>query len=303
MPGMGLLPPTYSFADLVAESGLTERQIRTLLAERVVPRADRQGRGARYPKATLDRLKLVRLIRERGPASTSLEQVRDLLDSLTPGEIEGLAEGRIPFRLVDDGDDRGSVGELDARGGVRRRPRPPREELVAAAPLADLPDDDGQEGSGDGDEAEDEHEDADDHEESAGELRALADRPRGGRRAGRGRSRRAAADSPPDPRAAPADRPRPKPASRQLDELVRRLAAVERALSQRGRARVGRVRTSTWHRVAAGRGLEIHARGPLADEQLELLEEAARVLERLIHQPSLGDRRLRVEVPPAEDGD
>lgn len=282
------LPPTYSLADLVAESGLTERQIRTLLSEGVVPRADRRGRGARYPKSTLDRLKLVRLIREHGPPSTSLEQVRDLLDGLTPAEIAGLAEGRIPFQLIDDGEDRGTVGTLGPGGRVERRPPPPRAEampVARAAPALEDPDEP--------DDDDDFDADADADEPvvlSSADRLAAAPRSCGAGRDTSGRRRK-------DHRSPIALHPRERrsAAARQLDELVRRLEAVERAIGQRGRSRVGRIETDTWHRVAAGRELEIHARGPLAPEQLELLEDAARVLERLIHQPSLGDARLRVE--------
>lgn len=256
---------TYSFAELAAEAGLTERTLRSYIQRELIPRGSSKGRGARYGEDHLDRLRLIARIRAEGPRSTTLEQVRQIMDQLAPEAIRGLLDGSIPLVLVDDGSDEGRVVGLPtidrpASSGVARSPAPI--DAASAAPA---------------DEADDDHdEDEENHEvpDTSGIFPLLL-------------------------QMAPRERPKVAVDGRRLLQrssagtILRRLidrlrredgvAHDDDAESRRPHVRVSERPPETWHRVRAGRDLEIHARGPLDDASLETLREAASELARLIY--------------------
>ena len=84
-------------------------------------------------------------------------------------------------------------------------------------------------------------------------------------------------------------------APRQLDELIKRLRFAERALGTAGRFRESIETPAEWHRVSAGKDLEIHARGPLSADDLALLKEAAELLALMLRGPS-GSRLQQITI-------
>lgn len=98
----------YSMAELVEESGFTERQIRHYISEGLVKGAEGMGRNARYSEETLVRLKLIRKLKERDVEPLgrpmTLREMKNTLDSLDPSQIEYLLSGAAMFQLIDTED-------------------------------------------------------------------------------------------------------------------------------------------------------------------------------------------------------
>jgi DNA-binding transcriptional MerR regulator len=236
-----MAPPTYSFAELVAAAGVPERQVRTYLSRGLLPRSDRKGRGALYSQEVLDRLKVIVKIRQQAPTAT-LDQVAELLTQLDASMIAAIADGRMPFEMIDDGRDEARVVSAEDREKVLRQ-------VHESSRKKRRPDADGR----------------DERPRDPVRLTAVGGQTRVQMsRSGTKRST----------------------AARQLEELIRRLEFVEARLGTSGRTRAPDREPETWHRISAGRDLEIHARGPLDDEQLDLLQHAARLLKRFTHGPS-----------------
>jgi DNA-binding transcriptional MerR regulator len=82
----------YRLADLAAATGFSVRQIRYYIVQRLVPGAgDERGPQTMYGEETLDRLKLIARYKSMPvpPAdrTLTLEEIRRLLDAMTPQEI------------------------------------------------------------------------------------------------------------------------------------------------------------------------------------------------------------------------
>lgn len=83
----------HTIADLAALSGLSVRTIRYYVAEGLVPPAGRDGKGARYPEATLARLRLIARLRD---AHQPLAEIRRRLEALSDEEVGALLETSAP---------------------------------------------------------------------------------------------------------------------------------------------------------------------------------------------------------------
>jgi DNA-binding transcriptional MerR regulator len=87
-------PAAYTISELAEQSGVEPRTIRSYVEKGIIPGPDSLGRAARYPRESLDRLKVLQLLRDANRGLT-LDQLRMLLQSLGPAEVSGLADGRI----------------------------------------------------------------------------------------------------------------------------------------------------------------------------------------------------------------
>lgn len=98
----------YSMAELVEESGFTERQIRHYISEGLVKGAEGMGRNARYSEETLVRLKLIRKLKEQDVEPLgrplTLREMKNTLDSLDGSQVEYLLSGAAMFKLIDTED-------------------------------------------------------------------------------------------------------------------------------------------------------------------------------------------------------
>lgn len=256
-----MAPRTYSFSELAEHAGIPERQLRTYLTRGLIPRSDRRGRGARYSQEALDRLLVITRIRTQAPPGTTLDQVAELLEQLDPDMITAIADGRIPFQLIDDGRPEARVAHVDRF-----------QERTDAPPVASFR----HRGDAPGESA------------SRPPKRAHVVRLHDGESSGErpGDPVRLAAGAGRRPTVRLDASSRRSTAARQLDELVQRLQHAEQVLGAGGQSRVEVKESETWHRIAAGRDLEIHARGPLSEEDLELLQEAARLMRSMLRGPS-----------------
>jgi DNA-binding transcriptional MerR regulator len=84
---------TLSLQELADLTGTEPRTIRSYVERGVIPGPETMGRGARYPWESLDRLRVFQLLRDANPG-LSVDQIRQLLQSLTPAVISDIAEGR-----------------------------------------------------------------------------------------------------------------------------------------------------------------------------------------------------------------
>jgi DNA-binding transcriptional MerR regulator len=84
----------FTINELADASGVEPRTIRSYVEKGLIPGPDSLGRGARYPKESLDRLKVLQLLRDANRTLT-LDQIRMLLQSIGPSELSALAEGRM----------------------------------------------------------------------------------------------------------------------------------------------------------------------------------------------------------------
>ena len=91
----------FSIHQLASEAGVEPRTIRSYVKKGLIPGPESLGRGARYPRAAVDRLKVLQLIRD-ADRSLTLDQIRMLLHKLAPSELRGLADGRLRISAVLD---------------------------------------------------------------------------------------------------------------------------------------------------------------------------------------------------------
>jgi DNA-binding transcriptional MerR regulator len=138
----------FTISELTAESGVEPRTIRSYVEKGIIPGPDSLGRGARYPQDSLDRLKVLQLLRDAN-RSLTLDQIRVLLQSLGPSELRGLADGRLRIGALLDTDADGGppqrTAALDYLTSIRRLKRPSHqlsERLVqaGASPHTDFDD-------------------------------------------------------------------------------------------------------------------------------------------------------------------
>ena len=95
----------FTLQELAALSGVEARTIRSYFEQGLLRGADRTGRGARYTKYHLDRLKAIRLLRSAN-RSVPLPKIRVLLQQLSDEQVESIASGRaVVGALIDTDDD------------------------------------------------------------------------------------------------------------------------------------------------------------------------------------------------------
>ncbi len=93
----------HSLQELSELTGIEMRTIRSYVGRGLIPAPDSLGRGARYQRATLDRLRVMQLLRDSN-RNVSLDQLRVLLQSLTPSQIAAIADGNIKIGALIDTD-------------------------------------------------------------------------------------------------------------------------------------------------------------------------------------------------------
>lgn len=103
----------YSLHDLAALTGIEARTIRSYVERGLIPAPDSLGRGARYPRTTLDRLRVMLLLRDAN-RGVSLDQLRVVLQSLSPSQIAAIANGDIKIGALIDTDARPSGADVTA---------------------------------------------------------------------------------------------------------------------------------------------------------------------------------------------
>ena len=88
---------------LSAETGVEPRTIRSYVEKGVLPGPESLGRGATYPRETLDRLKVLQLLRDANRTLT-LDQIRVLLHGIGPSQMRAIAAGDLRIGAVIDSD-------------------------------------------------------------------------------------------------------------------------------------------------------------------------------------------------------
>jgi len=95
----------YTLDDLQELSGFDRRTIAYYVQIELLPRVGRRGRRTRYPKTFLDRLLVIRRLRnleENGEISPlNLSEMKVILDQLSEQMIEELASGKEPLHAID----------------------------------------------------------------------------------------------------------------------------------------------------------------------------------------------------------
>jgi DNA-binding transcriptional MerR regulator len=110
--------------ELAAQTGVEPRTIRSYVEKGVILGPESFGRGARYPRETLDRLKVLQLLRDAN-RSLTLDQIRVLLNSIGPSPLREVAEGTVRIGAVIDTDAAGTsplpkTAAMDYLHGLRR---------------------------------------------------------------------------------------------------------------------------------------------------------------------------------------
>ncbi len=217
------------------------------------------GRGATYGPEHLDRLLAWKRLRNGAPAGTTNAQLKALIDHLAENRalLQGVADGSIPFKLVDDQSEAVQVALIPA----------PLTAGASAAPEAKVPP---------------ALADSSRRDKNAPAMEYLA-RLRAG---GKGALSTAAAANAPAAAGATlqlgANVAARSAARIPLDRLHASLAAWVELHAPNVRTKP--VQSETWHRVRVGRDLTIAARGPLAPEELALLDAVGELLQRALYR-------------------
>ncbi len=116
--------------ELAAQTGVEPRTIRSYVEKGVILGPESFGRGARYPRETLDRLKVLQLLRDAN-RSLTLDQIRVLLNSIGPSQLREVAEGTVRIGAVIDTDAAGTsplpkTAAMDYLHGLRRSQSQPQ---------------------------------------------------------------------------------------------------------------------------------------------------------------------------------
>lgn len=99
-------PTEHTLDDLVQATGFSKRQIRFYITKQLVPGAgDSRGPNATYGQETLQRLRLIGVLKEKrieptGRAMT-LDEIGHALDTLSAEGIEALLAGRAELAILD----------------------------------------------------------------------------------------------------------------------------------------------------------------------------------------------------------
>ena len=84
----------FSLQELSDATGIEPRTIRSYIERGIVPGPDTRGRHSTYSRETLDRLRVLNLLRD-ARRDVSLDQIRVLLAQLSPSQVRGIADGSI----------------------------------------------------------------------------------------------------------------------------------------------------------------------------------------------------------------
>jgi DNA-binding transcriptional MerR regulator len=102
---MHTLNPKLRMHDLVQRTGFTERRIRFYIVQGLVPGAERKGPDATYDQATLDRLLLIRELKDKKVAPTNrklrLDEIRETLTALGEEGARYFADNPQALTIVD----------------------------------------------------------------------------------------------------------------------------------------------------------------------------------------------------------
>jgi DNA-binding transcriptional MerR regulator len=123
----------FTLQELSDATGVEPRTIRSYVEKGLVPGPESLGRGARYPRESLDRLKVLQLLRDANRGLT-LDQIRLLLKRLGPAELRGLADGRIRIAALLDTDQ--LAGDAPSRSAAAEYLRTLRAEVPGRLPAA-----------------------------------------------------------------------------------------------------------------------------------------------------------------------
>lgn len=237
----------YSLEDLEAAAEVPARQIRELIRLRTIPAPSSKGRGATYGTEHLYRLRAWKRLRDDLPRTTTSDQIRRLLNTLSDqGLLRQIADGTIPFSLVDDqSDEVRVVGEPASYEPIRQAP----------APLSEAPSI---------------------NDAALQYLRSL----KATRQAPATLTVRKHFAKPHlEVNLGAAER---SGAQLSLERLFTALDAY--ASSHAADVRVNQPKSETWHRVTVGGDLEIAARGPLSTDEIQLLETVGQLLQQTIYR-------------------
>lgn len=249
----------HSLDDLERATRVPRRQIRELVRLGILPAPSSRGRGASYGMEHLDRLRVWKRLRREAPAGTTNEQLRVLIDQLhDQGLLRPMADGKIPFDLIDDGREAATIATSTAPLAMAE-PAPAAYEM-----------------EGDESPAEGMSHPSDINESALEYLRSIRPTPRPAARltmqAGE-TATRFAVDLGGAKRSG---------AHRMMDRLMEALGAY--VAQHAPGVRVNPSRSETWQRVTVGKDLEISARGPLTPDEIQLLETVGQLLQQAIYR-------------------
>jgi excisionase family DNA binding protein len=129
-------PQGLTLQELASETGVEPRTIRSYVEKGVIPGPETRGRGARYSRDTLDRLKVLQLLRDAN-RELSLDQVRVLLHSIGPSQARAIADGTLRIGAVIDTEARSagfSRTALDYLQGLKTQSKKAHDE-TAGGPM------------------------------------------------------------------------------------------------------------------------------------------------------------------------
>lgn len=92
---------SFSLQELADQTGLEARTIRSYVERGLVAGPDSMGRGARYPRETFDRLRVLQLLRDAN-RDVTLDQLRVVLHSLSPKQVRAIADGSLRIGALID---------------------------------------------------------------------------------------------------------------------------------------------------------------------------------------------------------
>ena len=237
----------YSLEDLEAAADVPGRQVRELIRLGILPAPSSKGRGATYGTEHLYRLRAWKRLRDDLPRTTTSDQIRRLLNTLSDqGLLRQIADGTVPFTLVDDQSDEVRVEEAHASYDTIREP---------SARLSNAP------GINDA---------------ALSYLQSL----KATRQAPATLTMRAPFAKPQlEVHLGAAER---SGAQLSLERLFTALDAY--VSSHSADVRVNQPKSETWQRVTVGGDLEIAARGPLSPDEIQLLETVGQLLQQTIYR-------------------
>ena len=240
----------FSLEELEGAADVPGRQIRELIRLGILPAPSSKGRGATYGTEHLDRLRAWKRLRDDLPRTTTSDQIRRLLNTLSDqGLLRQIAEGTIPFKLVDDQKDDVTVAEAPAPSFVARLFRQTPTELSQPPRI---------------------------NESALEYLRSI----KSTRPAPASLTLTARSATPQfEVNLGAAER---SGAQLSLERLFTALDAYTSAHA--ANVRVNQPKSETWQRVTVGGDLEIAARGPLSPEEIQLLETVGQLLQQAIYK-------------------
>ena len=101
---------SFSLSELADHTGLEPRTIRSYVERGLVAGPDSMGRGARYPRETFDRLRVLQLLRDAN-RDVTLDQLRVVLHGLSKKQVRAIADGSLRIGALIDTDAKPSSAE------------------------------------------------------------------------------------------------------------------------------------------------------------------------------------------------